>query len=164
MYALDRERTTVWTGSSNLGLCANILPSATISSIRDHRSLSAPSLPSIRPRAPLRQRNTLDLNENPLWQLMHSDTGPRRLMCEMLHVLSVHLGEVIHRGEEDLDLCIGSMLATVLLSSIVPSSSAFTCSCSAIARSRSRCAKTYLDDLLDLTPCLSKYGLYVLDA
>lgn len=51
-----------------------------------------------------RQRNTLNLHRHPLRQLMHRHTAPRRLMRKMLPVFAVHLREIIHRGEEYLDL------------------------------------------------------------
>ena len=35
---------------------------------------------------------------------MHRNTGPRRFMCEMLLVLFIHLGEIIHRCQKYLSL------------------------------------------------------------
>lgn len=52
-----------------------------------------------------RQRNTLDFHLHPLGQLMYGHTTPRRLRrpidAKMLFVLPVHLGEILHVGEED---------------------------------------------------------------
>ena len=51
-----------------------------------------------------RQSHTLNLHGDPQRQLMHRNAGPRRFMRKMLLILAVHLGEIIHRRQEHLNL------------------------------------------------------------
>jgi hypothetical protein len=48
--------------------------------------------------------NGLDLDGDTLRQLLDGDAGASRLVGEVLLVDRVHLGEVIHGGDEDIDL------------------------------------------------------------
>ena len=49
-------------------------------------------------------RDALDLNWHTLGQLLNGDAAARRLVREVLLVHAVHLGEVGHVVEEDVDL------------------------------------------------------------
>lgn len=49
-------------------------------------------------------RNALNLDRHALGQLFDRDTAPRRLVREVLLKNAVHLGEVCHVVEEDVDL------------------------------------------------------------
>ncbi len=54
------------------------------------------------PLKDLRQSNAFDLNGNTLRQLLGRDTRTSRLVGEELLILRIHLGEVRHVIEEDL--------------------------------------------------------------
>lgn len=56
------------------------------------------------PIQPLLQSNTLNLNRNPLGQLVHSNTATSGLVHKELLIGSVHLRKVGHIGQEDIDL------------------------------------------------------------
>jgi hypothetical protein len=47
--------------------------------------------------------NALDLHRHALGQLLHRDAAARGLVRKVLSVDAVHLGEVRHVGEEDVD-------------------------------------------------------------
>jgi hypothetical protein len=49
-------------------------------------------------------RNALNLHRHALGQLLDGDTAPRRLVRKVLLKDAVHLGEVCHVVEEDVDL------------------------------------------------------------
>jgi len=49
-------------------------------------------------------RNALNLDRHTLGQLLNGNTAARRLVGEVLLVHAVHLGEVGHVVEEDVDL------------------------------------------------------------
>jgi hypothetical protein len=53
---------------------------------------------------PTSKSNGLDLNRHALGQLLDGNAGAGRLVGEVLLVHGVHLGEVIHGGDEDVDL------------------------------------------------------------
>lgn len=48
-----------------------------------------------------RQSNTLNLNWNPLRQLINSNTTPRRFVRKKLLIDAIHLREIIHGGQEN---------------------------------------------------------------
>jgi hypothetical protein len=48
--------------------------------------------------------NGLDLDRHTLGQLLDGNAGASRLVGEVLLVDRVHLGEVVHGGDEDVDL------------------------------------------------------------
>lgn len=52
----------------------------------------------------LNQGNALNFNGNALWQLLNRNTAPGRLVREELLVGSVHLSEVVHGGDENVNL------------------------------------------------------------
>jgi hypothetical protein len=54
--------------------------------------------------APTSKGNGLDLDRHALGQLLDSHAGAGRLVSEVLLVDRVHLGEVVHGGDEDVDL------------------------------------------------------------
>ena len=64
-----------------------------------HTALRASKL-----RAHTSIRNALNLNRHTLGQLLNRNTAARRLVGEVLLVHAVHLGEVGHVVEEDVDL------------------------------------------------------------
>ena len=55
-------------------------------------------------KSTLHQGNALNLDWDILWQLLDGNARSRWLVCEELLVGSVHLGEVVHGGDEDVDL------------------------------------------------------------
>lgn len=55
------------------------------------------------PLARLSQSDALNLDRHALGQLVHGHTAPGRLVREELLIRGVHLGEVIHGCEEDVD-------------------------------------------------------------
>jgi hypothetical protein len=63
--------------------------------------------------APTSKGNGLDLDRHALGQLLDSHAGAGRLVSEVLLVDRVHLGEVVHGGDEDVDLqeCIVSKMS-----------------------------------------------------
>jgi hypothetical protein len=63
----------------------------------------SPIIPS-NPHAHSRQSHTLDLDWDALGQLVNRDAAPGRLVREELLVHGVHLGEVVHGGQEHVDL------------------------------------------------------------
>jgi len=65
-------------------------------------SAQSAQLPPSATKALLQHGNRLDLNGHSLWQLVYCDTSPRRLVREVLLVLSVHLRKVLHVSQEDL--------------------------------------------------------------
>jgi len=50
------------------------------------------------------KRNGLDLDRHALGQLLDGNAGASGLVGEVLFVDGVHLGEVVHGGDEDVDL------------------------------------------------------------
>lgn len=62
-------------------------------------------LPLFLTKLPSSQRNGLDLHRNALRKLLDRHTGARRLSgTKVLLIHAVHLGEVLHRRDEDVDL------------------------------------------------------------
>lgn len=59
---------------------------------------------TVKGTANLGQGNSLDLDWNTLWELLDGNTGASGLVSEVLLVDAVHLGEVTHGSEEDVDL------------------------------------------------------------
>ena len=53
---------------------------------------------------PTSEGDSLNLNRHALGQLLDRHAGARRLVSEVLLVDRVHLGEVVHGGDEDVDL------------------------------------------------------------
>jgi hypothetical protein len=53
---------------------------------------------------PTSKSNRLDLNGHAFGQLLDGNAGAGRLVGEVLLVDRVHLGEVVHGGDEDVDL------------------------------------------------------------
>ena len=53
---------------------------------------------------PTSKGNGLDLDRHALGQLLDGNAGASRLVSEVLLVDRVHLGEVVHGGDEDVDL------------------------------------------------------------
>lgn len=58
-------------------------------------------------------RNALDFDRHTLGQLLDSDAAARGLVCKVLLENAVHLGEVGHVVEEDIDLGLGVSRADV---------------------------------------------------
>lgn len=52
---------------------------------------------------PSRQSNALNLNRHALRQLINRHTAPRRLMLKELLINTIHLREIIHRRQKDID-------------------------------------------------------------
>ena len=53
---------------------------------------------------PASEGDSLNLDRHALGQLLDRHTGASRLVSEVLLIDRVHLGEVVHGGDEDVDL------------------------------------------------------------
>lgn len=51
-----------------------------------------------------RESDALNFYWHTLWQLVNSHAASRRLVCEELLVCGIHLREVVHASQEDIDL------------------------------------------------------------